>query len=79
MTDYLVVLVEKFGVEYAPVVHCLCFMMALATRSQKSQGVSPYRETLRKAGVPTTKCDGKGIERERFGGHVCRVTVAVWL
>ena len=55
-----------------------CFLMALVTRLQKVRLSSSYRETLRKAGV-STKGDGKGIQRERFGGHVCRVTGAVWL
>ena len=80
MIDYLAILVEKFGDTFnVPSRSLPLFPDGFGNTLTKSQVVSSYRETLRKAGVSTTKSDGKGIQRERFRGHVCRVTGAVWL
>ena len=78
MIDYLTILVKKFGETFNVLFRPFpLFPDGFGNTLTQSQVVSSFRETLRKAGVSTTKRVGKGIQREGFGGHVCRVTGAV--
>ena len=61
MIDYLAILVEKFGETFnVPSRSLPMFADGFGNTLTKSQVVSSYRETLRKAVVST---DGKGIQR----------------
>ena len=78
--EYLSLIIGVFGCDIEDPVRAFpLFPTSNGATLHKHHVVAAYREVIAHAGVNTTKIDGQGRVRQRFGGHVCRVVGAIWL